>query len=185
MQYGYPVMKIALDFDSTVWPLLPAMGISYDEVTYWGHLPDMLGGIDEMNRVFTQVMPFEYAVDHPPFPGCIQTLQHLESQGVELHIITHREECYREDVVNYLQHYRIPSHHLDCSPHVDKVETCKQRGISILVDDHPEIAIQAAGQGLQAYMLLFHYNQHARQHGVVGCQDWTELAEHLLQQLGL
>ena len=178
-------MKIALDFDSTVWPLLPAMGISYDEVTYWGHLPDMLGGIEGMNQAFTEVMPFDYAVHHPPFPSCVETLQELDSQGVEIHIITHREECYHDDVVRYTQHYGIPVHNLDCSPHVDKVGACLDRGINILVDDHPDIAMQAAGQGLDAYMLLFQYNHHAQEHGVTGCQNWSELGVHIQKSLGL
>jgi phosphoglycolate phosphatase-like HAD superfamily hydrolase len=185
MDYTNHVMKIALDFDSTVWPLLPAMGISYEEVTYWGHLPDMLGGIDSMNQAFTKVMPFEHAVVHPPFPGCVEVLQDLESQGVEIHVITHRETHYRDDVVRYAEHYNIPIHNLDCSPHVDKVATCQERGINILVDDHPDIITQAAKLGLDAYMLLFQYNHHAQQHGVIGCESWSELDIHLRTSLGL
>jgi len=178
-------MKLAIDFDSTVWPLLPAMGISYEEVNYWGHLPDMLGGIEQMNQVFTKVMPFKHAVDHPPFPGCVETLSDLRDQGVEIHLITHRETCYLADVEKYIAHFEVPVDQIDCSPEVDKVQTCLERGIGILVDDHPEITIQAADAGLDAYMLLFNYNQHAREHGVVGCHDWYSMSEYLHRSLGL
>lgn len=178
-------MKLAIDFDSTVWPLLPAMGISYEEVHYWGHLPDMLGGIDQMHQAFTRVMPFREAVEHPPFPGCVDTLRSLKDQGVEIHLITHRETCYRSDVEDYVNHYSIPVDYLDCSPELDKVKICAQRGVGVLIDDHPEIAIEAAQSGISAYMLLFKYNQHAREYGVMGFEDWSQMSEPLRQSLCL
>ena len=178
-------MKLAIDFDSTVWPLLPAMGISYEEVNYWGHLPDMLGGIKEMNQAFNKVMPFQHAVNHPPFPGCVDTLKDLKAKGVEIHLITHRETNYLSDVEEYVEHFDIPVDCIDCSPLINKVQTCLDRNISILVDDHPDIVIQAADAGLDAYMLLFHYNRHARKHGVTGCADWHSLAACLHSSLGL
>lgn len=178
-------MRVALDFDSTVWPLLPALGITYEQVEYWGHLPDMLGGINQMNQAFDQVMPFQQAIKQPPFPGCQEALKRLERQGVEIHVITHREKKYRQDVISYAQYYDLPLHYLDCDPEKDKVAICQERKIPILVDDHPEIVIRAARQGLLAYMLLFNYNSHAQDHGVTGCQDWQELEGHLEQSLGL
>ena len=145
-------MRIAVDFDSTLWPMLPAMGFRYEDCPTWEHLPELCGGVPAMLARFEEIMSYEHMRLTPFFPGASDALRSLTARGAQLHLLTLRPEKFKGDVIRMLDDHQIDVVDVRCSLDLDKTEHCLEEGIGVLIDDSPDTIAQAAAAGLDVLL---------------------------------
>jgi hypothetical protein len=180
-------MKVLLDFDSTVFPLLDAMRgaggtrISYADMPTYESLPERAGGLQAMLDLFQQVMPFSAMQAYAPFPGCVGWLQRLSEAGAEFLLVTDRPDHLAADVQQYLDHFGIAVTAVHCQSGIDKRTLVREQEIGLVIDDHPTLIGQLAEDGVQTAALQFPYNAQAitNAQSLTG-PDWDALGPVLL-----
>jgi hypothetical protein len=177
-----------IDFDSTVFPILDAIGrrpggerVSYEAMRDYGELPTLIeGGAERMGEMFAEIMPFLAMREHEPIAGVGHALRTLATLGCELHIKTDRPADVAQDVARYLRLHRLPFSSLDCESGLDKLGLCQQEGIAIVVDDHPGFLLRASQAGLDALSLRYRYHDGiAREPGIDLAPSWPALARRV------
>lgn len=170
-------MRAALDFDSTIWPILPAMGYAYEQCPTWEHLPVLCGGVPQMLAGFDAVMTYEAMSRTPLLPGAATEIRRLAGQGVQFDVMTQRPDRFADDVARILHDNRIPFGTLDCSNDINKIALCLARGIRILIDDHPGTIQAAHDAGLTVMTLRYPYNADVvRRLRIASADSWAGLA---------
>ena len=180
--------RVMMDLDSTWYPLLEAMAtrpggqrVRYQDCPTWESLADLVdGGVPRMLEMFDEVMSFEVMRNHPPLAGAREAAHTMKAHGMELHVMTQRHPRFADDTRRYLDHFGMPYDSLVCDMEHDKLALCRQRGIAVVVDDHPDLLASAHDQGLDALSLHYPYNA-----AVIGerrlahAHSWTDLATHV------
>jgi uncharacterized HAD superfamily protein len=180
--------QVMLDVDSTVFPLIDAIAehigdptLTTDRCTSWDSLPQLLGGVDRMMEVFEEVMTYETMMRHGVYPGVRETVEALHAHNVKIHINTHRPSSVAEDTARYLRDQGIHFDSFHCELGTDKVGFCRERGIEVLVDDHPDTLRSAVEHGLEGLALRYPFNEEVlRRHGLRHATDWRQLGHHVL-----
>jgi uncharacterized HAD superfamily protein len=177
-------MQLALDFDSILWPIVPAMGFRYEDCPTWDHLAVLCGGVKPMLAKFDEVMDYRKMRQTPMIAGAREAVCHFKARGVQVHIMTMRPARFARCVARVLQEAEIPYDRLDCLPDIDKVSLCLQRGIQVLVDDHPQTLRAAHEAGLTAMTLNYLYNADpVNELGLTSADSWAELEPLVLREL--
>lgn len=110
-----------------------------------------------------------------------ETLQGLFRRGHEIHLITARDNRYRQVTENWLQRHEIPYHSLsmsETSEAYSKGVLCQELGVHFFVDDKVENAEDTSRLGI--YTLLFHasHNLHANT-SVPLVKSWRDVQTHI------
>lgn len=184
-----PHYQVMVDVDSTVYPLLDAIAtrpdgqrVSYENAREWSCLTGLVeGGLPRLLELFGECMVYEVMRHHPPLPGAAAALQTMRDHGLTLHVMTQRPPHYAEDTQRYLREFGVPYDSFICDLEHDKLQLCQQRGISILIDDHPQLLARAHAAGLTALSLHWPYNAEViREHQLPRSHSWADLSAHAL-----
>lgn len=189
--YVHQERQIALDVDSTIYPLINAMSsvgnlktLDYPTIEAYEDLPGHCGGVERMKELFKQAMTFDVMKRIGLFPGTVQTLNALNEHGIRIHVMTTREPECRKDMERFLAEYAIPYESLACDMTSDKLALCRDRKIPILVDDHPEAIAGASTHGVQALSLAYPYNRASLiKSQIPQTKDWGQLGPLILDHL--
>jgi FMN phosphatase YigB (HAD superfamily) len=180
-----------VDFDSTIFPLLDAIGdhphgagVAYPTMATWAGLADACGGAERLAAILEEVMAFDWMQRFAPFEGAIAVLASLRERGIAICVVSDRPMRRRDDLQAYFKHWTIPVDEIVCEPGIDKVSWCRARGVEVLVDDHPDTLMQAHKAGLTALGLHFPYNEEVfRQCGLPAAASWAELERLLVEAI--
>lgn len=176
--------KVMVDVDSTWYPLLDVMAtreggarVDIRKIETWSSLSSFVdGGSKRMLEIFGECMDFAVMREHPPFPGAVEAAQLLKAHGAELHVTTHRKAEFADDTARWMEMYGLPYDSLRCDLGFDKLAWCRENGISILVDDHPELLAEAAEAGFEALSLHWPYNASVLAlHNLHCASNWNQL----------
>lgn len=187
-----PSPVIAVDLDSTIFPLLAAIRdvtgdaeIDYPGVPTWEWLVDRLGGLEPALEVFDQAMGFEASHPHPPFEGAAETIRRLgDEHNARVVIMTDRSPANAPEAARYLEHHGIPHSGLVCGRLADKVGLCFWLDASVIIDDRPSTLEAAADAGLLAATIAHPYTDEvcatteARAHS-----DWNGIHQEILRHI--
>lgn len=183
--------QVLLDFDSTVFPLLHAIGsenghehVTYETMNTYEQLVDDCGGVKPMLEMFDRVMPFSNMRRYPPFDGVRQFAEELAAANVRVHVVTDRKDHLLGDVARYLNFYGIPYASLTCELGIDKIAWCRDHHVGVLIDDHPQVLQRAASAGMAPVSLRYPYNGAALdEHELPHAEDWQELPGHVIDAI--
>lgn len=157
-------MKLALDFDSTVVPILNVIRrlpggerVSYEDCPTWDSLPELCGGLDRMIDLCQTAFSFELMRDELPYDGCAEYLTQKAHDGVHIHLMTDRPVAFLDHVARYCDHFGVPYSDLTCEPGLDKVALMGRLGIDTIVDDKPATMRQAHAAGFDVLALHHRY----------------------------
>jgi phosphoglycolate phosphatase-like HAD superfamily hydrolase len=183
--------QVALDLDSTLFPLLPAMralpggeNIDIHTCATWDTIIEQAGGLDAALDLFRRAMQYEHMARHTPYAGVLETAQTLREHGVKMHVMTRRNPELAEGTLRWLADHDIIPDTFVCDMTTNKVQRCKRLGISVIVDDEPKCLEQAHAVGLDAITLLWPYNAPiVRQLGVTGASDWLGVGNAVLDSV--
>lgn len=110
-----------------------------------------------------------------------ETLQNLRSRGHDIHLITARDEEYRQVTEDWLERHGIPYHSLSMrkdSERYSKGILCQQLGVGFFVDDKVENAEDTARLGV--YTLLFHASHNLEANTSLPLvRSWREVRTHI------
>ncbi len=181
-------MKLALDIDSTIFPMLEAVTrhedgrhIRLSDITEWHHLADLLGGVKPMFEVLGDVFTYDFMAGVGLYPGAAGWARRLHAEGHEIHVMTARPDECEADTRRFLSDQGVPFDSLRCTLVMDKAALCVQEGIGVIVDDQPQTIEDAHAAGLQVLTLAHEYNREVRERlGVPGAGSWAQLGPMVL-----
>lgn len=182
-------MKLVIDIDSTVLPLLRVMSrlpggerVNYRDCESWDYLPQLCGGVPQMLDLFDRAFRFENMVAEPPFAGCAQYLRAKAREGAQIQVMTDSPQWRQEDVARYLEHFGVPFDGIDCLPQIDKVALMLERGLDVLVDDKPDTVRAAHRAGIRVFTLHHRYVAGTvKELGLPRCETWKQIGAQIDQ----
>lgn len=189
---GGPSPVIAVDLDSTVFPLLDAVaaipgneGFTMDEVSHWDYLIDRFRGVAAMLELLEQAMHRDRSLAVAPFAGCRQVLREIvELHNARLVVMTDRPLSRATDTRDYLDHHRIPYSAVLCGRMPDKISVSRMLGAGTIIDDRPSTLEAAHAAGMRALTLAHPYNAEVRATlGIAAAADWHALGPALHEAL--
>jgi uncharacterized HAD superfamily protein len=174
---------ILLAIDSTVYPLLDAMGslpggarVSDATITDWDDLPGVCGGVGEMLALFEQAMSYEVLSQLAPSAGCQEVLARWAGADTKIHVATDRAEHFDEITRRYLADNDIVFPTLRCERKLDKLALASELGCDLIIDDHPLLLGAAARAGAAVTCLRWGFNAAViDEHHIEAYADWTAL----------
>ncbi|MBO8137076.1 MAG: hypothetical protein H0Z40_02915 [Desulfotomaculum sp.] len=110
----------------------------------------------------------------PLMPGADKYLQKLASQGHQIHIITARSPRLGKITIKWLKRHKIPFHQLHMLNSHDKVETCQQLKVDVMVEDNYNNAVQLAEAGIKVILFNAPHNLKWKWTGP-RCDNWNDL----------
>lgn len=186
---------VAIDFDSTAWPLLTAMGahpetpllngepIGPHNVPHWDTPLEMYGGdVHAMLAGMDKCRTLEMFREIGMYPGFVEAVQELQRRGFRPVILTDNSEQACVNIAAYLRELGLEIQVIRKSAK-EKVAWCLEHGSPVLVDDSPMAIETAAGQ-VKLLTFPYRYNADAiKRHGAieVSAYDWNEMLEKILE----
>ena len=179
-------IPLAIDFDSTAWPFLNALGAVPETPTHadgsqvdqtncfhWDVLPELFGatrandpdffdkdGIDRMLAAMDAARSAESLRRHGLFDGFAEAIRALQTDGYRPLILSDISETSAAAVEAYLAECGIEIELVRCKGR-DKAQWCLDNGSPLLVDDSPETIADAAAKGLPLLTFPWPFNQEA------------------------
>lgn len=184
---------IVSDFDSTLFPLIPAIAKlpGYEQVAdhpilAWMDLAAACGSMQRMLDAFDLVMCEEIQREHGLYPNAQPALERLRDNGARIIVVTDRpHRAAGEAALATLHEQGVPLDGFACGP-FDRVALAVQMGAALLIDDRPDTLVRAAEAGLACAALEHDYNvdeiRRARAHSA---PDWHALEPLLHAHLEL
>jgi uncharacterized HAD superfamily protein len=192
-------MKIGVDIDDTLFDFVGSF-IDYskkinnidlkreDFTTYSFNEVLKLPSMREAIRIVFEFYDTDFFRKMPPLPGSVDTINKIkEDHG--LYIITFRPDYLYNSTMNQLwNNFRnIFSDVLFSSNHYtgaknsgkSKAEICLNYGISTMIDDSLEYALQCADKGLDVILMNAPWNQNGEHKGITRVNNWKEVLEKL------
>lgn len=179
--------QLLLDFDSTVYPLINAMGshplsrgASYENVTHWDGLIDLCGSREKMMAAFDEVFAYDWMRDHPPFDGVKEAMERMRDDGVTVRVVSARSARFEDDVRQYLDQYQIHHDSVLCRVPIDKIAWCLENEVTTAVEDDPGFISRSRAAGITTLGLRFIYNEDAlADHSHHHADEWEILSDQL------
>ncbi|NLL43804.1 MAG: hypothetical protein GX251_10755 [Firmicutes bacterium] len=147
---------------------------------------------DAFGKSTEEVMEFFQARVHSIFTKVpirdhvAETLHSLWSHEHTIHLITARDERFRDVTEKWLGRHNIPYHSLHMSPSnqsYSKGLLCKELQVGFFVDDKVENALDTAQNGI--YTLLFHASHNRGfETSLPLVKNWREIQRHINSYLG-
>ncbi len=120
--------------------------------------------------------------DVPVRIGCVDVLCGLKDQGHTVHLITARNEGFRQITETWLQRHAIPydSLTMNKSPrtHFGKGQVCRSLRVELFVDDNYENCLDVHQRG--GPVLMYHASHNRERDPVVPVvYDWNDIRSHI------
>lgn len=114
-------------------------------------------------------------------PYCAEVLNNLRNLGVNIHLITARDERHRDLTEDWLKKAQVPYDSLQMSPFNQsycKGDKCLELGIEFFVEDNLQNAKSVAQRDI--YTLLFHASHNrSKLTTLPRVKDWREISSHI------
>lgn len=181
-------MRVALDLDSTLYPLLTAMRTvpggercRMEHLAEYGSLVELCGGQLELTAVLDVAQSYECQMRHGLFPGAGPAVRALTAHGVETHVMTSREPRFERDAHRFLLDQGLAPTTVACVPSSQKLALCQELGIDVIADDHPRTLMACAAAGMRCFTLPYRYNTHVIETlGLAQVTNWHQLGPLVL-----
>ncbi len=183
-------MKIGLDLDDVVADFFEALLQFYhrkfgklhkrDEFKEWKWWPvfgiskeETIKIVDEFHEThkLEEVLPMEHAIN---------SIHHLLKDN-ELFIITSRPIRFKPKVESWIKHHigdvkitTIHSGDFHNGQAATKAEICKEKGISLMIEDSPQIALDCANSGIKVILFDSSWNQGIKHDNITRVKNWLE-----------
>lgn len=127
------------------------------------------------NAIFSKV---------PPQVGCKELLDELVEMDFTIHIITARDDCYKEVTKEWLEKHELPYAGLWFRE--SKGVLCRALGIEMFVDDYWENCVDIRNHGVVSLLMSAHHNQtYAVEEGIHRVDNWQEIDTFTTRHYGL
>lgn len=97
----------------------------------------------------------------------------------QVHIITARSEIYESITRHWLDRHQIPYHGLHLLNSHDKLASCKELAVDVMVEDNYYNAVQLAAAGIDVILFDAPHNLNRPWPGK-RCSHWKELYQHII-----
>lgn len=191
-------MKIGLDLDDVVADFFEALLKFYhnkfgklhkrDEFKEWKWWPVWGVSKEEAIRIVDEFHETHKLEDIQPMEHAINSLHHLLKDN-ELFIITSRPVRFKPKVEAWVKHHlgdvKIATIHagdFHKGQAATKAEICKEKGISLMIEDSPQIALDCANSGIKVILFDSSWNQEVKHPNITRVKNWLE-ALKVIEQL--
>jgi uncharacterized protein len=178
-------MRIAIDIDSTLhhhWDLLSAaarrrFGVELpygEQVTY---------GSTRLRQCQMDVCVHETQTDEAilsatPYPGAVEAVRAWHDAGHFVLVATYRPGGCTVATRTWLERIGLAHDELRCTE--DKLATCRELAIDLVVDDAPDVLRAVVDAGLAAATIAHPWNEDVvAEEDVVAAPDWPALVARL------
>lgn len=111
-----------------------------------------------------------------PVPRAREGIEMLAELG-DLYYISSRPASMVEVSIQWLDRHNFAPGEVFCQQ--EKVERARQLGISLFVEDSPEVALTLAEAGIHVLLLRYPYNQGCQHPQIRSVEGWGEIIEIL------
>jgi uncharacterized HAD superfamily protein len=120
-----------------------------------------------------------------PYPGAVATLRAWQAAGVEIHIVSDRKPATIPATRRWLTDRRVPSDAIVLESRMDKLAYARSHGLSLLIDDKPDLLRAAVAAGLGAASIAHAYHDRALRADpdVIIAANWAELRRRVEPRL--
>ena len=144
----------------------------------------LFGIPDELAATFTIEAFFESNTPIPEVPGAVQGMKKLADE-FRIWYVTARPRSATENTVMWMEDRGIRHRIIHCSSadKIKAVENFRRHEIPVrgMIEDNPDTAMEAAGQGWEVWLLDYPYNQEASHGCLTRVKDWPELVKRILE----
>ena len=185
-------MKIGLDCDDVLANFTLDLASAYnrrygtsynpeDFVPDFSHFERLLGlpGIRNLWELFQD---HSYNLSMKPVKGAVAGVKELVSLGAELLVVTNRVKTSPQITQQWLEQNFGPvfSDVLYGGNGSSKGEICRQKEISLFVDDLPQNVYNLRDHGIKTLVLDYHWNREVEEsHFIKRILDWEELVQEV------
>jgi hypothetical protein len=184
-------MDVILDVDATIYPLVDAIrtipggeACSLEICDTYGALPGMITPPHTFRDVLHDAQQYEKMMEIGYIPSAHEACLHLHEAGARLHVVTHREPEYRNDLIRFLNDTKFPYTSVECDYAINKIQAAQIKGAQLIIDDHPQTIQDAHAAGILIRSLRYRYNSEVLSNlGLKLCDTWDELLPECLDAL--
>jgi uncharacterized protein len=178
-------MRIAIDIDSTLhhhWDLLSAAArrrfgveLPYGEQVTYGST--RLRGC-QMDLCVKETQTDEAILAATPYPGAVEAVRAWHDAGHFVLVATYRPGGCTAATRTWLERIDLAHDELRCTE--DKLATCREHGIELVIDDAPDVLRAAVDAGLAAATIAHPWNEDVvAEEDVIAAPDWPTLVARL------
>lgn len=168
--------------------------IHYADAHTWASLVDLCGPSNEqlkaagqaelsheervpiMLEIFDRAMHITHMRKIGLIEGVAEHARAMHEKGIEIHIVTDRPENRMLCTETMLRMNAVPFTSINKVRSGDKAQWCLDRGIEVIVDDHPQTIADASLAGLEVLSLEYPFNvNEAAAAGASLHQSWATL----------
>jgi uncharacterized protein len=183
-------VRIAVDIDSTLhhhWDVVSdvsarrfGVSLPYEEQLTWG-LTRLRP--EQLELCVRESHSDERILAGMPYPGAVEAVRAWHAQGHFVQVLSHpAPSCQRATAV-WLEAIGLPFDDMQCP--ADRVASCVEEGIELLVDDSPRSIVGALAHGIAAATIVHPWNEEVcEEEDVICARDWHELARLLAPLVG-
>jgi uncharacterized HAD superfamily protein len=115
----------------------------------------------------------------------VATLRAWRAAGVKIHIVSDRKPATVPATRRWLADQRVPSDVIVLESRMDKLAYARSHGISLLIDDKPDLLRAAADAGLGAASIAHAYHDRGLRadRAVIIAANWAELRRRVEPRL--
>jgi len=181
--------KIGFDLDDSVFDFIGSF-IEYSNKTNKTSLKreDFVRYTFDVKKIF-DFYNTDFFRKMSPLPNSKEVIISLKQNSL-LYVVTSRPDFLYNDTMNHLwENFRhcfsdvffSSNHHTgDENSGKTKAEICLKKGISVMIDDSLEYALQCAERGINALLLDAPWNRNGEHRGVIRVKNWKEIGELLI-----
>lgn len=146
------------------------------------YIEEALGVSEQQADLFFQKVVRSIITNVTIRPYCVQVLNELSEIEAEIHLITARDEKFRDLTENWLAKHKVPYDTLHMSPgsgqKYSKGAKCVELGVEFFVDDNLENCIDVTNHGVHVVLFEASHNK-GRKTNITRVSDWLDIKDQI------
>jgi len=186
-------MKIGIDLDDVIADFFEALLKFYhkkfgklhkkEEFKEWKWWPVWGVSREEAIKIVDEFHESHKLEEVPLMEHALNSLHHLLKDN-EIFIITSRPVRFKPKVESWIKHHlgdlKIEVMHagdFHKGQGATKAEICREKGISLMLEDSPDTALECANAGIKVILFDYPWNQDAKHENIIRVKNWLEAVE--------
>jgi uncharacterized HAD superfamily protein len=186
-------MKIGIDLDDVIADFFESLLKFYhnkfgklhkrDEFKEWKWWPVWGVSKEESTKIVNEFHETHKLEDIPLMEHALNSLNHLLKDN-EIFIITSRPVRFKPKVESWIKHHLgdlkieiIHSSDFHKGQGATKAEICREKGISIMIEDSPDTAEDCANKGIEVILFDNPWNREGKHNSITRVKNWLEALE--------
>ena len=195
-------MRIGIDFDDVVADSISFIvrlhnerygtSLTRESMTSWRFEEVWGTTLEEAIRRTNEFFAEDQVTGVAPVAGSVEAIKKLKEQGHELYILTGRSENDVEETERWIKHhfpdvfkgvhygnfFTLNKNHVFRK----KLDTCRELGIEVLIEDNDKTALECAAAGIKVFLITTPWNKNFKTTpNIQRVHSWEEILKNYLE----